>query len=57
MNHTIYIPEICEHCGFDNMKLFGTRQGGVIAMEVRCIRCGRILWGLRLANPEEFQLS
>lgn len=37
------IPEKCV-CGFENLKLFGNRLNGRIRVDVRCMRCGKILW-------------
>jgi len=38
----IELPEKCE-CGFPNLHIWGTRTNGRLRIEVRCIRCGKLL--------------
>jgi hypothetical protein len=38
----IELPENCG-CGSKNMKIWGTKIDGRVGLEVRCMRCGKIL--------------
>ena len=40
---TFELPEKCG-CGFDNLKMFGNRLNGRVTVDVRCMRCGKILY-------------
>lgn len=31
-------------CGFENLKIWGTRLNGRVKVEFRCMRCGKVLW-------------
>jgi len=37
------LPEKCV-CGSENLKIWGTRLNGRVKVELRCIRCGKVLW-------------
>ena len=37
------IPEVCDSCGFPNLKIWGTRTNGRLVVTVRCMRCGKPL--------------
>lgn len=37
------LPEKCG-CGSENLKVWGTRINGRVKVDVRCMRCGKILW-------------
>lgn len=39
----IELPDGCE-CGFENLKIWGTRIRGNVSIEVRCMSCGKVLW-------------
>lgn len=39
----IELPETCE-CGQENLKIWGTRTGGKVKLDVRCMSCGKVLW-------------
>ena len=39
----IELPEKCG-CGSENLKVWGTRINGRVKVDVRCMRCGKILW-------------
>lgn len=37
------LPEKCG-CGSENLSVWGTRIEGRVKVDVRCMRCGKILW-------------
>jgi len=37
------LPDRCE-CGFENLKIWGTRTTGHLQIEVRCMSCGKVIW-------------
>jgi len=45
MSVEVKLPEKCT-CGFENLKIWGTRIMGQVNVEVRCMKCGKPLWRL-----------
>lgn len=43
MSVEVKLPESCE-CGFENLKIWGTRTAGRLQIDVRCMKCGNPLW-------------
>jgi hypothetical protein len=39
----VELPEKCG-CGSENLKVWGTRIEGLVKIDVRCMRCGKILY-------------
>lgn len=42
MGLKVEFPERCG-CGFENMKIWGVRIEERVRVEVRCMRCGKVL--------------
>ncbi|MFP3952489.1 MAG: hypothetical protein ACLFVP_10170 [Candidatus Bathyarchaeia archaeon] len=40
----VLLPENCTECDSSNLKITGTRISGRVQIEVRCLRCGEVLW-------------
>lgn len=38
------IPEKCDNCGRESLKIWGTRTQGKLEIKIRCWRCGKVLW-------------
>lgn len=45
----VKLPELCD-CGSENLKIWGTRIDGRVRIDVRCMRCGMILWDMKGKN-------
>lgn len=43
MSVEVELPDRCE-CGFENLKIWGTRTRAQLNVEVRCMKCGKVLW-------------
>jgi len=47
------LPDRCE-CGFQNLKIWGTRTFGRLVIEIRCMRCGKPLSKVERAGMIDF---
>ena len=43
------LPGRCD-CGSENLNIWGTRIEGRVRIDVRCMRCGKILWDMKGKN-------